>query len=82
LSTAIFQVSSFFDNFKYFYEVIDVFQHIDKVISDEYVDREFGTGALKITPSHDTNDYELGKKHGLEFINIMNKNASINSRVR
>lgn len=48
------------------------------VIADEYVDREFGTGALKVTPAHDVNDYELGKKHGLALINIMNKDASIN----
>ena len=48
------------------------------VIADEYVDREFGTGALKITPAHDVNDYELGKKHSLPLINIMNKDASIN----
>jgi len=49
------------------------------VISDEYVDMEFGTGALKITPSHDPNDYELGRKHGLKFINVMNKDATMNA---
>jgi valyl-tRNA synthetase len=48
------------------------------VIADDYVDMEFGTGALKITPGHDVNDYELGKKHDLPVINIMNKDASIN----
>lgn len=48
------------------------------VIADEYVDREFGTGALKITPAHDVNDYALGKKHHLPLISIMNKDASIN----
>lgn len=48
------------------------------VIADEYVDREFGTGALKITPAHDVNDYALGKKHDLPLISIMNKDASIN----
>lgn len=48
------------------------------VITDSYVDREFGTGALKITPGHDYNDYELGKKHSLPIINIMNKDATIN----
>ena len=48
------------------------------VISDEYVDKEFGTGALKVTPAHDPNDYELGKKHHLDMIKIMNKDASIN----
>uniref|UniRef100_A0A7S2AXJ4 valine--tRNA ligase n=1 Tax=Octactis speculum TaxID=3111310 RepID=A0A7S2AXJ4_9STRA len=48
------------------------------VIADEYVDREFGTGALKITPAHDQNDYEIGKRHDLEMINIMNKDGTIN----
>ncbi len=48
------------------------------VIADEYVDREFGTGALKITPAHDPNDYEIGIRHNLEFINVMNKDATIN----
>ncbi len=48
------------------------------VIADEYVDMAFGTGALKVTPAHDHNDFELGKKHGLPFINIMNKDATIN----
>lgn len=48
------------------------------IIADEYVDREFGTGALKITPGHDYNDYDLGKKHKLPIINIMNKDASVN----
>ena len=48
------------------------------VIADEYVDREFGTGALKITPAHDPNDYEIGMRHNLEFINVMNKDATIN----
>eukprot|EP00955_Chlamydomonas_euryale_P095873 364965-Chlamydomonas_euryale.AAC.25 len=49
------------------------------VIADEYVDREFGTGALKITPGHDPNDYEIGKRHDLETINIMNKDATLNA---
>eukprot|EP00466_Bigelowiella_natans_P017353 jgi/Bigna1/45073/e_gw1.110.36.1 len=48
------------------------------IIADEYVDMEFGTGALKITPAHDPNDYEIGKKHELESINIMNKDATMN----
>ncbi|RIK21763.1 MAG: valine--tRNA ligase [Chloroflexi bacterium] len=48
------------------------------VIADEYVDREFGTGALKITPAHDFNDYEIGQRHGLALINVMNKDATIN----
>ena len=48
------------------------------VIADEYVDREFGTGALKITPGHDPNDYEIGLRHDLPIINVMNKDATIN----
>jgi valyl-tRNA synthetase len=48
------------------------------VIADEYVDREFGTGAVKITPAHDPNDYAIGQAHGLEFINILDKQAHIN----
>ncbi|MBN2045615.1 MAG: valine--tRNA ligase [Anaerolineales bacterium] len=48
------------------------------VIGDEYVDQEFGTGALKITPGHDINDYEIGLRHNLEIISILNKDASIN----
>ncbi|MEM7535112.1 MAG: valine--tRNA ligase [Chloroflexota bacterium] len=48
------------------------------VIGDSYVDREFGTGALKITPGHDPNDYEIGERHDLPIINIMNKDATLN----
>jgi len=48
------------------------------VIADDYVDREFGTGALKITPAHDPHDYEIGMRHKLKSINIMNKDATIN----
>ena len=48
------------------------------VIADEYVDREFGTGALKITPGHDPNDYEIGQRHGLAIISIMDEVAHIN----
>ncbi len=47
------------------------------VIGDDYVDREFGTGALKITPGHDFADYEIAQRHNLPVINIMNKDASI-----
>ncbi|MBN1132876.1 MAG: valine--tRNA ligase [Bacteroidales bacterium] len=47
------------------------------IIEDEYVDREFGTGALKITPAHDINDYELGIKHGLRSIDIFNDNGTL-----
>ncbi|PRW33017.1 valyl-tRNA synthetase [Chlorella sorokiniana] len=50
-----------------------------KIIADEYVDREFGTGALKITPGHDVNDYEIGKRFDLEIINIMNDDGTLNA---
>ena len=49
-----------------------------KIIMDEYVDREFGTGALKITPAHDINDYNLGLKYNLETIDIFNDNGTLN----
>lgn len=48
------------------------------VIADAYVDREFGTGALKITPGHDPNDYQIGLKYGLEIISILDTSAHIN----
>ena len=49
------------------------------VIADDYVEREFGTGCVKITPAHDFNDYEMGKRHGLPMINILDDNAAINA---
>lgn len=48
------------------------------VIADEYVDREFGTGALKITPGHDPNDYEIGELHGLSVISVLDEAAQVN----
>ena len=48
------------------------------IVADEYVDREFGTGVVKITPAHDPNDFEVGKRHNLPEINIMNDDATIN----
>lgn len=48
------------------------------VIADEYVDREFGTGALKITPGHDPNDYAIGQKHGLPIISVLDESARVN----
>jgi len=50
-----------------------------KIIYDEDVDPEFGTGALKVTPAHDPLDFELGRKHGLENINVMNPDGTINA---
>ena len=48
------------------------------VIGDEFVDMEFGTGCVKVTPAHDPNDFEMGKRHNLPMINIMNKDGSLN----
>jgi valyl-tRNA synthetase len=48
-------------------------------IEDEYVDIEFGTGCLKVTPAHDMNDKALGEKHNLEIIDIFNEDATMNS---
>ena len=49
------------------------------VIHDTYVSTDFGTGALKITPGHDPNDFEIGQRHGLPIINVMNKDATLNA---
>jgi len=51
------------------------------IISDTYVDKAFGTGCVKVTPAHDPNDFAMGERHDLEFINIMNDDASMNSEV-
>ncbi|MBN0017012.1 class I tRNA ligase family protein, partial [Pseudomonas aeruginosa] len=59
-----------------FAELPIVGRHIP-IIADEYVDREFGTGCVKITPANDFNDYEVGKRHDLPLINIFDKNAAV-----
>jgi len=51
------------------------------IIADQYVDQEFGTGCVKITPAHDFNDYDVGKRHDLPIINILNDDASLNDEV-
>jgi valyl-tRNA synthetase len=51
------------------------------IIADDYVDREFGSGCVKITPGHDFNDYEMGKRHSLPLINIFDANAALNNEV-
>jgi len=51
------------------------------IFADDYVDMEFGTGAVKVTPAHDINDYEMGKRHNLEIINIFNEDAATNENV-
>ncbi|HSP40165.1 MAG TPA: valine--tRNA ligase, partial [Gillisia sp.] len=59
--------------------VVPIAGRIIPIIQDEYVDMEFGTGCLKVTPAHDENDKVLGDKHGLEVIDIFNEDATLNS---
>ncbi|MBX3041977.1 MAG: valine--tRNA ligase, partial [Bdellovibrionaceae bacterium] len=49
-----------------------------RIIADTYVDKEFGSGVVKITPAHDFNDFKIGKTHNLEFINLLNRNGTLN----
>ncbi|MBT6815249.1 MAG: valine--tRNA ligase, partial [Flavobacteriales bacterium] len=58
--------------------IIPLLNRVIPIIYDEYVDMEFGTGALKITPAHDINDYQIGDKHGLETIDILNDDGTLN----
>lgn len=60
------------------FAIVPIANRTVPIILDEYVDMEFGTGCLKVTPAHDVNDYELGKKHQLETIDIFNDNGTLN----
>ncbi|MDD3374922.1 MAG: valine--tRNA ligase [Candidatus Omnitrophica bacterium] len=53
-----------------------------KIIADDFVDPTFGTGAVKVTPAHDPNDFNMGKRHNLEFINILNADATLNENTK
>lgn len=57
--------------------IIPMVEREVEIIADDYVDPEYGTGCLKITPAHDTNDYELGQKHGLEIIDMLNSDGTV-----
>lgn len=59
--------------------IVPICNRVVPIIEDEYVDVEFGTGCLKVTPAHDMNDKALGEKHNLEIIDIFNEDASLNS---
>lgn len=59
--------------------IVPICNRVIPIIFDEYVDMEFGTGCLKVTPAHDVNDKELGTKHNLEIIDIFNEDATLNS---
>ena len=58
--------------------IVPIVNRLIPIIEDDYVDIEFGTGALKITPAHDTNDYEIGKRHGLAMIDSLDDDANLN----
>ena len=58
--------------------IVPIVNRVIPIIEDEYVDIEFGTGALKITPAHDSNDYEIGKKHNLPMIDSLDDDANLN----
>jgi len=62
--------------------IVPLVNRIVPIIFDEYVDREFGTGALKITPAHDINDYQLGIKHHLENIDIFNDDGTLSEKAQ
>ena len=59
--------------------VVPICNRVVPIITDEYVDMEFGTGCLKITPAHDVNDKEIGERHNLEVVDILNDDATLNS---
>lgn len=58
--------------------IVPIANRVIPIIEDDYVDIEFGTGALKITPAHDTNDYEIGQRHSLQMIDSLDDNANLN----
>ena len=60
--------------------IVPIVNRVVPIIEDDYVDMEFGTGFLKVTPAHDVNDYMLGQKHNLEGIDILNDNGTLNGQ--
>ena len=62
--------------------IVPLINRIIPIIYDDYVDMDFGTGALKITPAHDINDYQIGDKHGLETIDIIDDDGSLNKNAQ
>ena len=59
--------------------ILPIMEREIPIIADEHVDSKFGTGAVKVTPAHDPNDFEIGKRHNLPFINVMNGDATMNA---
>lgn len=62
--------------------IVPLVNRVIPIIEDDYVDMEFGTGCLKITPAHDINDYEIGIKHNLDVIDILNDNGTLNEKAQ
>jgi len=62
--------------------IVPLVQRCIPIIEDEYVDIDFGSGCLKVTPAHDINDYDLGKKHGLESIDILNDDGTLSGNAQ
>ena len=62
--------------------IVPLVNRIVPIITDEYVDKTFGTGALKITPAHDPNDYEIGIKHNLDIIDVLNEDGTLNENAQ
>lgn len=62
--------------------IIPLINRAIPIIADEYVEIEFGTGCLKVTPAHDTNDYELGKKHNLPIIDLLAEDGTLNEKAQ
>ena len=62
--------------------IVPLVNRVIPIIFDDYVDKEFGTGALKVTPAHDENDYKLGMKHNLEIIDILNADGTLNEKAQ
>lgn len=60
--------------------IVPMVNRVVKVISDDYIDMEFGTGCLKVTPAHDENDYRIGEKHNLEIIDVLTEDGKISER--
>ncbi len=58
--------------------ILPLLNKVIPIVEDEYVEKEFGTGVVKITPAHDPNDFEVGQRHNLEVINVMNEDATMN----
>ena len=71
-----------FDHLKGKKAIIPLINRSIPIVEDDYVDMEFGTGCLKVTPAHDINDYEIGLRHQLEVIDIINDNGTLNEKAQ